>query len=47
MQKMIYKKPKDKRQPSFFWSLFPMIVMLAAISIGYFIFNIRAERGVN
>lgn len=40
---MIYKKPKDKRQPSFFWSLFPMIVMLAAISIGYFIFNIRAE----
>ncbi|MCO4157143.1 Na+/H+ antiporter NhaC [Citrobacter amalonaticus] len=40
---MIYKKPKDKQQPSFFWSLFPMIVMLAAISIGYFIFNIRAE----
>jgi len=34
---------KDRRQLSFFWSLFPMLIMLGGISIGYFIFNIRAE----
>ncbi|WP_409309751.1 Na+/H+ antiporter NhaC [Pectobacterium sp. B1J-3] len=35
--------PIKKRRPSFFWSLFPMVIMLGAISIGYFVFNIRAE----
>ncbi len=34
---------KSRRQLSFFWSVMPMIVMLGGISIGYFIFNIRAE----
>ncbi|AKG69625.1 TPA: Na+/H+ antiporter NhaC [Serratia fonticola] len=34
---------KNKRQLSFFWSALPMVVMLCGISIGYFIFNIRAE----
>lgn len=34
---------KNRRQLSFFWSVIPMVVMLGAISIGYFIFNIRAE----
>ncbi|WP_159865357.1 MULTISPECIES: Na+/H+ antiporter NhaC [unclassified Raoultella] len=35
--------PTDRRQLSFFWSLLPMVIMLGGISIGYFIFNIRAE----
>ncbi|MBU2674456.1 MULTISPECIES: Na+/H+ antiporter NhaC [Hafnia] len=34
---------KNRRKLSFFWSVLPMIVMLGGISIGYFIFNIRAE----
>lgn len=33
----------NRRQLSFFWSVLPMVVMLGGISIGYFIFNIRAE----
>ncbi|POP44679.1 Na+/H+ antiporter NhaC [Superficieibacter electus] len=33
----------EKRPLLFFWSLFPVIVMLGAISVGYFVFNIRAE----
>lgn len=34
----------NNRKPlSFFWSVLPMVVMLGGISIGYFIFNIRAE----
>lgn len=28
---------------SLFWSVLPMVVMLSGVSIGYFIFNIRAE----
>ncbi|MCS2160323.1 Na+/H+ antiporter NhaC [Scandinavium sp. H11S7] len=35
--------PTSRRQLSFFWSLLPMVIMLGGISIGYFMFNIRAE----
>ncbi|MFZ3389515.1 MULTISPECIES: Na+/H+ antiporter NhaC [Buttiauxella] len=34
---------KSRRELSFFWSVLPMVVMLGGISIGYFVFNIRAE----
>lgn len=32
-----------RKKLSFFWSVLPMVIMLGGISIGYFIFNIRAE----
>ncbi|XTD39199.1 hypothetical protein AB4I99_05900 [Citrobacter murliniae] len=33
----------NRKPLSFLWSVLPMVVMLSGISIGYFIFGIRAE----